>query len=95
MKRLNILLLIITVLLIAGYFLIRAYLHVNDHGKNEDAKSPDASLDLRPLFIAKIQQLVKDGSKGLYSISIDSMDVDVLQSRVTLWMYNSCTTIKY
>ncbi len=86
MKRLNIILLVVAILLVAGYFLIRSYLQSDvDHtNQNGNAETPDASLDLRPLFIARIKQLVTDGSKGLYSISIDSMDVDVLQSRVIL-----------
>jgi hypothetical protein len=57
---------------------------VDAESTNANGKDGSASLDLRPLFIAKIQQLVKDGSKGLYHIDIDSMDVDLLQSRVTL-----------
>jgi len=86
MKKLNIILLVVAVILIAGYFLIRSYLQADlDPGKNGDSsKDREASLDLRPLFIAKIQQLVKEGSGGLYSISIDSIDVDLLQSRVIL-----------
>lgn len=85
MKRLNIILLIIASVLVAGYFVIRFYLRSDEQtDQNGKPESSAASLDLRPMFIARIQQLVKDGSKGLYGISIDSVDVDVLQSRVIL-----------
>ena len=85
MKRSNIILLSIALLIVAAYFIIRFYLQSN---VDQDQKAPDESLDLRPLFIAKIQQLVKDGSKGLYHIEIDSMDVDLLQSQVILRKVN-------
>lgn len=78
-------------LTIAGYLFVRFYLQAdirNSRNKNDSTlvggKNPDSTLDLRPLFIAKIQQLVNQGSKGLYNISIDSMEVDLIQSRVLL-----------
>jgi len=91
MKKLYIILLIIGGLTIAGYLFVRFYLQAdirNSRNKNDSTlvggKNPDSTLDLRPLFIAKIQQLVNQGSKGLYNISIDSMEVDLIQSRVLL-----------
>lgn len=92
MKKLYILLLALAGVLIAAYFFVRFSLQA-DIRKSESKKAdslsastgnPDSTLDLRPLFIAKIKQLVTEGSNGLYSISIDSMDVDLLQSRVRL-----------
>ena len=38
--------------------------------------------DFEPLMKQKLQQLVKDGSRGLYDISIGKVDIDVLQSKV-------------
>ena len=70
-----------------SYFFVRFYLQadVKKSGNAETSgKNPDSTADLRPLFIAKLQQLVKQGSKGLYDLSIDSMDVDLLRSVVVL-----------
>lgn len=77
--------------MIAAYFFVRFYLQADIRNSREKSGTtsvstgnPDSTLDLRPLFIAKIQQLVKQGSKGLYNISINSMEVNLLQSRVIL-----------
>jgi hypothetical protein len=92
MKKLYILLLVAAGLLIAAYLFVRFFLQADIRDSKNRAgdsagshlRNPDSTLDLRPLFIAKIQQLVNQGSKGLYNISIDSMEVDLLQSRVVL-----------
>lgn len=95
MRRLYQILLITGCLAIGSYLFIRFHLQgeikrsaskypvvANDTGA---IKSRQASLvDLRPLFIAKIKQVVKDGSKGLYDLSIDSMSIDVLHSSAVL-----------
>ena len=39
-------------------------------------------LDLRPAIIAKLQQLVKDGSNGLYILNIDKINPDVINSKL-------------
>lgn len=41
-------------------------------------------LDLRPLFIKKMQDLVKKSSNGLYNLSVGGLDVDILASTVAL-----------
>ena len=46
-------------------------------------KSPSL-LDLRPLFIKKIQQLVYNSSNGLYQLSVKDMELDVVASRIAL-----------
>jgi hypothetical protein len=96
MKKLYILFLITAALLIGGYLFVRFYLQADirkSRNKLGDTVStspgnPDSTVDLRPLFIAKIQQVVKEGSKGLYNITIDSMEVDMLQSQVILQNVN-------
>ncbi len=47
-----------------------------DTGKRQSA------IDLRPAIIAKLQQLVKDGSDGLYSLSVGKLEPDVLGSKL-------------
>src|SRR5215510_12336102 len=40
------------------------------------------SADFEPLIKAKLQELVKDGSNGLYSLQMDKIQVDVLKSSI-------------
>lgn len=42
------------------------------------------STDFEPLIKSKLQQVVKDGSNGLYDLSLDHVEVDVLKSTVDL-----------
>lgn len=95
MKKLHILFLVVGGIFIAAYLFLRFSLQADikkakaKQGAGNEAfatpaKKPDSTLDLRPLFKTRLQQLVKDGSKGLYDLSMDSMSVDVLQSTVTL-----------
>ncbi len=43
------------------------------------------SQDFEPLIKSKLQQLVKDGSNGLYQLEFDSISVDVIESKVYLF----------
>lgn len=43
-----------------------------------------SQLDLRPLFIEKLQSLLKKSSNGLYDLSIKDLRIDLLESVVTL-----------
>ncbi len=42
------------------------------------------STDFEPLIKAKLQELVKDGSNGLYTLEMDKIEVDVLSSKVNV-----------
>ena len=59
---------------------------VSSGGSQADTSSAKKSsiLDLRPAIIAKIQQLVKDGSDGLYNLSIQKIDPDLLSSKLDI-----------
>ncbi len=63
------------------YFLLKAKDFKPDNSKARSV------IDLRPSIIAKLQQLVKDGSNGLYVLSIGKIDPDVLAS--TLDVFNA------
>ncbi|RYZ46588.1 MAG: hypothetical protein EOO14_24430, partial [Chitinophagaceae bacterium] len=41
-------------------------------------------LDLRPLFIQKLQGVISKSTRGLYSLSVGDMEMDVLASQVSL-----------
>ena len=43
-----------------------------------------SKVDLRPLFIARIQQLLKHSSNGLYDLKVGNLEIDVLASTVSL-----------
>jgi len=49
---------------------------------SDSSEKKSSILDLRPAIIAKIQQLVKDGSDGLYNLSIQKIDPDLLSSKL-------------
>jgi hypothetical protein len=51
--------------------------------KPDPAKASNV-LDLRPAVIAKLQQVIKDASNGLYILSIDNLEPDVLASKIHL-----------
>lgn len=57
---------------------------VNSNASQTDTRSEKKSsiLDLRPAIIAKIQQLVKEGSDGLYNLSIQKIDPDLLSAKL-------------
>ncbi|HYJ65921.1 MAG TPA: hypothetical protein VEV62_19395 [Parafilimonas sp.] len=54
--------------------------------KNKTALSKQTSpIDLRPAIIAKLQSLVKTGSDGLYDLSIQKIEPDILSSTVSVF----------
>ena len=91
MKKINLLFIIIGILLICGYGYVRYSLRTKNFKpvvslkKSAQPKEGESLLDLRPRIIAKLQQLVKEGSKGLYNLSIHQVEPDVLQSRLVVY----------
>lgn len=84
MKKIVFIVIIITILIISGVYLyIRFGLLKSKDFPPHTAKSKSA-LDLRPALIAKLQQMVKDGSGGLYNLSIGTLDPDILQSSLDI-----------
>ena len=91
MKKIHILFIIIGVIVLGGYFYIRYALNTGGGfqpavAKEVDKrpKSGESDLDLRPKIIKKLQQLVKDGSGGLYNLSIHEVNPDVIAGRLDL-----------
>lgn len=82
-KRWVIVIGIILLLIISGYLYLRYSVLKAKDFKPNTAKAKNA-IDLRPSIVAKLQQLVKDGSNGLYFLSIDSIEPDVLASKVDI-----------
>ena len=92
MKKIILIIAVSLFVIISGGFLYLKYGIL----KTNDVKPPDSIaseatdssekkssiLDLRPAIIAKIQQLVKNGSDGLYNLSIQKIDPDLLSSKL-------------
>ena len=83
MKRIYIIFSIIIILGISGYLYIRYSLLKTKDFKPDNSKA-NSFLDLRPAIIAKLQQLVKDGSDGLYKLSIEEIQPHVLKSQLDM-----------
>ena len=91
-KKVILIVVISLVVIISGGFLFLKYgilkakdlTAVNSTASQAGATPAKESsvLDLRPAIIAKIQQLVKDGSDGLYNLSIQKIDPDLLSSKL-------------
>ncbi|WP_150416915.1 hypothetical protein [Ginsengibacter hankyongi] len=69
------------------FIIISAYVYTRYNFLKAKNFKPDQSrakniLDLRPAIIAKLQQVVKDGSDGLYVLSIQKLGIDVLAAKL-------------
>lgn len=67
------------ILILSGYLFIRFYYLKAKDFKPDESKAT-SPLDLRPAIIAKLQQLVKDGSNGLYRLTIEKIEPDLAAS---------------
>jgi hypothetical protein len=72
---------ILIVLTGAGYFYTRHGVLKAKDFKPDNTKA-ESIIDLRPSIIAKLQQLVKDGSNGLYILSVEKIEPDILSSKL-------------
>ena len=92
-KKVLLLILIPSLLIAGGYLFIRYTLGstiARDGGKNATLTKTDSasakqalSLDLRPLIIQRLQQLVAKTSDNIYELSVGDMKVDVLSSNAS------------
>lgn len=81
-KFLSILLAIIFIS--AAVFLYLKYRILKAPDFNPVVSKKETVLDLRPQLIAKLQQLVKDGSSGLYKLSVEQVTPDLAASTVQI-----------
>ncbi len=82
MKKKFIIILIIVLFIFTGGFLFIKFYYLKAKDFSADASKEKSILDLRPSVIAKLQQLVKDGSNGLYILSIEKIDPDLISSKL-------------
>jgi hypothetical protein len=90
MKKITIIILFIGLIVLSAYMYLRHSVATPGF-KPAAAKTPAATpekaesvADLRPLFISKLQQLVKAGTGGLYNLSIHEVEPDVLNASITI-----------
>ncbi|RYF84823.1 MAG: hypothetical protein EON98_08165 [Chitinophagaceae bacterium] len=93
-RKLLLIILIPALLLIGGYLFLR--ISLSRTIKKEEAVSGKvetidslggkevSAADLRPLFINRMQQVLRKSSNGLYDLSIGDLELDVLASTITL-----------
>lgn len=95
MRKKSLLILLVPFLLLGGYLYLRLSLQSSvykDEKQNRKSFPKTDSLggkklsalDLRPLFIQRLQQLIKKSSGGLYNLSVGDLQVDVPASSVAL-----------
>lgn len=90
-RKLFFILLGVAILLIGGYVFVRFFLKNSGSETSHKVQVVDtlggkkvSALDLRPLFIEKMQQVLLKSSNGLYKLSVGDLNVDVLASTVSL-----------
>jgi hypothetical protein len=82
-------------LLLGGYVYVhqtlRSSIHKDEKHTGQDTPTSDTlggkkvpATDLRPLFIKRVQQLVKKSSNGLYNLAVADLKLDVLSSTLSL-----------
>ena len=76
--------LIIVVAIITGVYVAIRYGFLRTTDYKPDNSKAKSALDLRPAIIAKMQQLVKDGSSGLYRLSVKQVEPHLLSSTLQI-----------
>ncbi len=83
MKKKYILLLAIPVIVIAGYLYLRFALLKSKDFKPDQSKAKSI-IDPDPELIAKLQQLVKDGSGSLYKLEVNRINVELSNAGISM-----------
>jgi hypothetical protein len=60
------------------------YIRVQKTTSSKPVAISESPLDITPLLVSKLQQLVKDGSDGLYQLSIEQLKPDITSSQVDI-----------
>ncbi len=84
MKKLYWIIAVLITVFIGGYIFIRVSV-LKTKAIEPDNTKARSLIDLRPAIIAKLQELVKYGSNGLYNLLIDRIDPHVLESKLDVF----------
>jgi hypothetical protein len=88
MRKIYIVALLLGVIVVAGYIWLRLALRTDKpqpsgvHAGEPITEKAKPVLDIRPRLIERLQELVKKGSDGLYNLSIEKIEPDLLNSTV-------------
>lgn len=82
-KKLLVLLIIVAIIITGSYLYLR-YSVLKSKDYKPDLSKSKSVLDLRPALIAKLQQVVKDGSDGLYNLRIVQIEPSVINSTLQI-----------
>ncbi|HEV8083328.1 MAG TPA: hypothetical protein VGP55_09015 [Chitinophagaceae bacterium] len=83
MKKSYLIISAIVVVIIVGYLYLRFSVLKNRDFKPDHSKAKSI-IDLRPALIAKLKQVVRDASAGLYKLDVDNINVALSNTRITL-----------
>jgi hypothetical protein len=90
MKKITVVFVIMGLLVISGYVYVRTSLTTPGfepppgQGAAAQTKPPETVLDLKPKLVQKLQQLVKEGSNGLYNLYVRELKPDIVNSTVRI-----------
>lgn len=90
MKKIVIIFLFIGVMIVSAYIYVRfslktpGFTAARASDTTEVTKPAQSLLDLKPRIVEKIQQLVKQGSNGLYNLFIQELKPDILNSKLQI-----------
>jgi hypothetical protein len=90
MKVIKVIAVIVTLAVVCGYIYVRAKLTTDKPPIGAKATGVnnirnESVLDLRPKLIEKLQQMIRNGSNGLYKLSIEKAEPDLLASKIELF----------
>jgi hypothetical protein len=83
MKKILIGILVLIILITGGYLYIR-FSVLRPKDIKPDTSTSKSIVDLRPRLIAKLRQIVKDGSDGLYNLSIEKIEPHISSGGVNM-----------
>jgi hypothetical protein len=81
MKRIYYIIIAVLIITVGVYLYIHFSLSQIKYANHVHHK-PQSDMDLRPLITNKLQQLVKEGSNGLYNLSVEKLEPDILRSEL-------------
>ena len=79
-KHQGIIIVVILLLVLAAI----AYIRVQKTAALKPVANSESPVDITPLIISKLQQLVKDGSDGLYQLTIEQLRPDITSSQLDI-----------
>jgi hypothetical protein len=90
MKKIAVIFIIIGIMVVGAYLYVRysintpGFIPAQARDTTEITKPAETLLDIKPKLVEKLQELVKQGSNGLYNLYIHELKPDILNSRISI-----------